>query len=179
MRASKDQVHFLAALVVQPGHRRIKAHRPVRRHHSTPPPPHRVVLRRPVLDLRLIPPVFRHPRIIPVRRTMGPGPVRSGHLPVRHRNSSADPAPRDHRLYLVPVILIFRLTVNRSADHNMVYHLEARSDQEDILWLDLWDLDTRRWWDPVVLLIGWTKGKFSPLFLICKANNYSILISKY
>lgn len=76
---------------------------------------------------------------------MGPGPVRSGHLPVRHHNSSADPAPRDHRLYhLVPVIRIFPRTANRSADHNTVYHLEARLDQEDILWLDLWDLDTRR-----------------------------------
>lgn len=145
MRASKGRVHFPAAPAVQPGHRRIRARRRARRRRSTPPLPRRAAPRRPVPDRRLTPPVFHHPRIIPVRRTTGPGPVRSGHPPVRHRNSSADPAPRDHRSYHpVPVIRIFPRMASHSADHSTVYHLEVRSDQEDILWVDLWDPDTRR-----------------------------------
>lgn len=64
---------------------------------------------------------------------------------MRHRNSLADPAPRDHRLYhLVPVIRISPRMVSRSADHSTVYRLEVLLDQEDILWLDLWDLDIQR-----------------------------------
>lgn len=145
MQVFKDRVHFPAALAAQPGHHHIKVRRPVQQHHSTPPLPHRVARRHPVLDHRLIPPVFRRLRIIPDRRTMVLGPVRSVHLQVRRRSSSVDPVPRDHHSYhQVLVIRISLRTVNRLVVHSMVYHQEAHSDLEDILWRDPWVLDIRR-----------------------------------
>lgn len=139
MRASKDRVRFPAVPAVRPVHRRTKAHRLVRRRRNTPPPPRRAAPRLPVPDRRPIPPVFRHPRITPDRRTTGPGPARSVRPLARRRNSSVDPALRDHRSYhRVPVIRTSPRTDNRLEDRNTAYHLEVHSDREVILWRDPW-----------------------------------------
>ncbi|XP_029165109.1 proline-rich proteoglycan 2-like [Nylanderia fulva] len=119
--------------------------RPVRLRRNTPLPRRRAVPRPPVPDRRQIPPGSRRPRITPVRRTTGPGPVRSVRRPARPRNSSVDPVPRGRRLYhRVPVIHTFPRMVNRSEDRSTVYHLEVPLDREATLWRDPWVQDIRR-----------------------------------